>query len=586
MVNLKAKPFNLSNEDITWVETTIDSMTIEEKIGQLFINLGYRHDQEYLKDILEKYHIGGVRYNPNNAETIYEQNKYLQENSKIPLLIAANVESGGNGACTDGTLIGTHIQIGATKDPQYAYQLGYVSGVEGAAIGCNWSFAPVVDINYNWRNPVTMTRCFSDKPEVVLDMSEAYFKGICKSGFAAAMKHFPGDGVDERDHHLLTSVNTLSCEEWDQTYGKVYHGMIEAGVHSVMIGHIKLPAYSRRLNPNLTDAEILPATLSPELVTGLLRDKLGFNGLVLTDASAMLGLTSAMKRSDILPHTIAAGCDMFLFFNDPEEDFSFMMDGYKNGIITEQRLTDALKRILGLKASLGLHNKQRAGTLVPPISALSVIGCETHKAIAREVADQSITLVKQTRAELPLKPETHRRIMLYVLGDDLVFFGQKQQGVKDIIVEELEKVGFEVTLFVPQTAQIAQVKQESAENKQAPVAVQRFKREKVSIFTNSFDAVILFANVQEFAQANYARIKWSSPMSSEIPWYVTSLPTVFVSLHNPFHLYDVPMVKTYINAYAPTRTVIQETIKKILGESSFKGQCEVDAFCGLWDTRI
>ncbi|MCR8630596.1 glycoside hydrolase family 3 protein [Paenibacillus radicis (ex Xue et al. 2023)] len=585
MVNLKAKPFYLSDEDIQWVETTIESMTIEEKIGQLFINLGYRHDPEYLQEILDKYHIGGVRYNPNNADTIYEQNKYLQHNSKIPLLIAANTESGGNGACTDGTLIGTHVQIGATQDPKYAYQLGYVSGVEGAAIGCNWSFAPIVDINYNWRNPVTMTRCFSDKPDVVLDMSKAYFNGITQSGFAAAMKHFPGDGVDERDHHLLASVNTKSCEEWDQTYSKVYQGMIEAGIQSVMIGHIKLPAYSRRLNPNLTDAEIMPATLSPEIVTGLLREQLGFNGLVLTDASAMLGLTSAMKRSDQLPHAIAAGCDMFLFFNDPEEDFQFMMDGYKNGIITEQRLLEALTRILGLKASLGLPGKKQAGTLIPPKSALSVVGCEEHKAMAREVADQSITLVKQTRADLPLKPDTHRRIMVYVLGDELVF-GQKQTGIKDMIVEELQKVGFDVTLYVSPSEQLAKSQLEKADDKKAPVAVQRLKREKISAFMDAYDAVILFANVQDFATQNYARIKWSSPMSSEIPWYVTSMPTVFVSLHNPFHLYDVPMVKTYINAYAPTRTIIQETISKIIGESSFKGNSEVDAFCGVWDTRI
>lgn len=585
MVDLKAKPFYLTDKDIEWVQSKIDSMTLEQKIGQLFINLGYRHDSEYLQDVLEKYHIGGVRYNPSNADTIYEQNKYLQEHSEIPLLIAANVESGGDGACTDGTLIGTHVQIGATQNAEYAYKLGYVSGVEGTAVGCNWSFAPIVDINYNWRNPVTMTRSFSDNPDQVLEMSTAYFEGISKSGFASAMKHFPGDGIDERDQHLLASVNTMSCEEWDTTYGKVYQGMIDAGVQSVMVGHIKLPAYSQRLNSSLKDEDLLPATLSPELVTGLLREQLGFNGLILTDASAMLGLTSAMKRSDILPHAIAAGCDMFLFFNDPEEDFQFMIDGYNNGTITEQRLTDALKRILGLKASIGLHTKQQEGTLVPPKSGLSVIGCDEHMAIAKEVADQSITLVKQTRSDLPIRPETHKRIMLYILGDDVLFFGMKQQGVRDIIVDELEKVGFEVTLYESPKAEMERKKQENTD-KNAPVAVQLFKRQKVTEFTDSYDAVLLFANVQQFAQGNFSRITWSSPMSPEIPWYVTSLPTVFVSLHNPFHLYDVPMVKTYINAYAQSRTVIQETIKKIMGESSFKGVSSVDAFCGMWDTRI
>ncbi|MDR6552639.1 glycoside hydrolase family 3 N-terminal domain-containing protein [Paenibacillus qinlingensis] len=582
MLNLKTAPFHLKDEDIQWVEQTIDSMSLNEKIGQLFINLGYRHDEEYLQEMLDKYHIGGVRYNPNTSEKIYEQNKYLHQQSKIPLLIAANMESGGNGACTDGTLIGTHVQIGATGDPKYAYQMGYVSGVEGAAVGCNWTFAPVVDINYNWRNPVTMTRCFADDPDDVLDMSKAYFKGICESGFAAAMKHFPGDGVDERDHHLLTSVNTLSCEEWDQTFGKVYKGMIEAGVQSVMVGHIKLPSYSMRLNANLAEEDLLPATLSPELVTGLLREQLGFNGLVLTDASRMIGLTSAMERSAILPQAIAAGCDMFLFFNDPEEDYQFMMDGYKNGVITEQRLHDALRRILGLKASIGLHRKQQEGTLIPPKSGLSRIGCSEHLAIAEEVADRSITLVKQTRPDLPIRPETHPRIMVYMLGDEMMFFGLKQAGVRTLVSEELKRVGFEVTLYESPLAEAERIKRERPGE---PVAVQLFKRQKVTEFVNSFDAVFLFANVQQFAQENYARIKWLSPMGPEIPWYVSSMPTVFVSLHNPFHLYDVPMVKTYINAYEPTQNIIRQTILKIMGDSSFKGVSPVDAFCGVRDTR-
>jgi len=568
MVNLKEKPFNLSAEDIQWVETTIASMTAEEKIGQLFINLGHRHDPAYLQEMLDKYHIGGVRYRPHNAETIYNQNQFLQHHSKIPLLIAANMETGGIGACTDGTLIGTNVQIGAADHPDYAYQTGYVSGVEGAAVGCNWSFAPVVDIQYNWRNPATLTRCFSDRPETVLRMARAYFEGISESGFAAAIKHFPGDGVDERDHHLLASVNTLDCDEWDRTYGMVYKGMIDAGIQSVMVGHIKLPDYSKKLNPNLSDPELLPASLSPELINGLLRERLGFNGLVLSDASQMLGFMSAMRRSEAVPRAIAAGCDMFLFFNDPDEDYQFMLDGYRRGVITEGRLNDALKRILGLKASIGLHRKQRDGTLVPSRSGLNAVGCAEHQAIAREVADRTITLVKQTRMDLPIRPETHRRIMLYALGDDVTFFGMKQDGVIGMVVEELNNAGFEVTLFDPRNN------------------AEFFERRKVADFAKAYDAVMVFANCQQFSQTNYSRIKWSSPMSPEIPWYVTELPTVFVSLHNPFHLYDVPMVKTYINAYTPTRTVIRETLRKIMGDSPFKGKSAVDAFCGVWDTRL
>ena len=162
-------------------------MSLEEKIGQMFINLGSSFDEEYLEQVVTKYHVGGVRYNPGTARQVYEQNAYMQKKAKIPLLIAANMESGGNGACIDGTLVGNPVQIGATKDSRFAYEMGRISGVEGAAVGCNWSFAPVVDINYNWRNPVAATRCFGDDPDTVLSMSLEYFRGIRESGIACAM---------------------------------------------------------------------------------------------------------------------------------------------------------------------------------------------------------------------------------------------------------------------------------------------------------------------------------------------------------------------------------------------------------------
>ena len=393
-VDLKAKPYYLSDSDIKWVTETIDSMSIEEKIGQLFVNMGSSRTEEYLTDVLNNYHIGAVRYNPGKAEEVYDQNKILQEKSKIPLLIAANTEAGGNGACADGTEVGLEVKIGATNDTKWAYEMGRVSGVEASAIGCNWSFAPIVDINRNWRNPIISSRCFGSDPDLVLEMSLAYMKGIQESGIAPAAKHFPGDGIDERDQHLSFAPNHLSCEEWDATFGKVYQGLIDAGLPSIMAGHIHLPAYSKFFNPELKDEELLPATLSKELITDLLRGKLGFNGVVVTDASHMVGLTAAMKRSKMLPTSIAAGCDLFLFFNDPDEDFGYMMDGYKKGIITEERLEEALTRILGLKASLGLHKKAKTEIMMPKEEAMQQIGRPENVALFKEVADRAITLVK------------------------------------------------------------------------------------------------------------------------------------------------------------------------------------------------
>ncbi len=310
---------------------------------------------------------------------------------------------------TTGHLSRTHLQAGSHPDKAIARQMGQVAGVETAALGCNWAFAPIVDIHYNWRNTVISTRAFGNTPEIVVERAKEYFDGISESPTVCAMKHFPGDGVDERDQHVVTSYNTLGYEEWNRSYGHVYREMIGHGVQSIMVGHIGAPELTRHFRPGTADKDILPATLSPELLQDLLRGELGFNGLILTDASQMVGLTQAMKRRDLVPATIAAGCDMFLFFRNPAEDFGYMLDGYKSGVITDQRLHDALRRILALKASLGLHLKP-AAELVPPAEALAVIGSDAHRAIAAGIADKTVTLIKDTANNLPITPgdaQTH-----------------------------------------------------------------------------------------------------------------------------------------------------------------------------------
>ncbi|EAE0903848.1 beta-hexosaminidase, partial [Listeria monocytogenes] len=436
-VDLTKMPYNLDEEGVKWVESTIESMTTKEKIGQLFVNMGSSRDKEYLSNMVNKYHIGAVRYNPGTSEEVYDQNYILQTESKIPLLIAANTEAGGNGACTDGTEVGLEVKIGATNDTKYAYEMGRVSGVEASAIGCNWSFAPIVDIIKNWRNPIISSRSFGSDPDKVLELSLAYMKGIQESGILPAAKHFPGDGMDERDQHLSFSINTLSTAEWDETFGKVYSGLIEAGLPSIMAGHIHLPAYSRAFNAELTDEELLPATLSKEIITDLLRGKLNFNGLVVTDASHMLGMTGSMKRSELLPISIAAGCDLFLFFNDPDEDFEYMMEGYRSGTITDERLTDALRRILGLKAKLGFHKKDKEKILPPKEEALAKIGLSENKVLFKEVADQSITLVKDKQDIWPVIPEKYKRILLVDVRGVSGGFGELLGGGKEKPIDVL-----------------------------------------------------------------------------------------------------------------------------------------------------
>jgi beta-N-acetylhexosaminidase len=399
-------------------------------------------------------------------------------------------------------------------------------------------------------------------------------KGMKEQGVACCTKHYPGDGPEERDQHLVMGCNDLSVEEWDNSFGRIYKALFEEGLESVMVGHICLPSYSKLLRPELTDDKIMPATLSPELLQDLLRDKLGFNGLVLTDASHMAGLACAAPRSEQVPGAIAAGCDMFLYFNDLDEDFKYMMDGYKNGIITEERLQDALLRILGLKAKLRLYERP-----FPKEEELELVGCEHHKKVAAQAADATVTLVKDTQKLLPVDVKKRPRVKLYFVESAPVSYLDGTDKAKNIVIEELERVGFEVT-------DNKDYYEMEAEKPDFANRMRIMDTEPVEEFKKKYDLVMMFVNMKGYAQENNVRVKWSASHSNELPWFVYEVPTIGVSLNYTNHLIDLPMLKTYINAYAPTREYIRAAIEKITGQSDFKGKYNEIVWCGRWDTRL
>lgn len=554
-MNLKEAPFYLSNGDIAWVEKTLKGMTTEEKIGQLFCPIGYSTEPEYLNTLLA-FHIGGLFFRDGMGEEMRATFAYAQKRSKIPLLIPSNLEAGGDGAATDGTAYGKQMACAAAGDAKYAYRLGKVACSEASALGINWAFAPVVDIDRNYHNPITNVRTYGSDPETVSRFGEEYIRAARECGVATAVKHFPGDGADERDQHLLTSVNGLSMEEWDESYGLVYRRMIAADTLTVMAGHIALPSYQEYFNP-MTGKKIIPATLSRELLQNLLRKKLGFNGLVVTDATPMVGFTSAMKRSVAVPYSIECGCDMFLFNKDLEEDYGFMLEGYKNGILSPGRLEEANRRILALKAALGLHEKQARGELVPGRNCLEILGCSQHVEWARELADRSITLVKDRDRLLPVTPQKYPRVLLEVLGD---FPSNERVTAKT--EEVLSQKGFQVTVYT---------------REDFGVGVDNVKQ-----FREKYDMVIYIGNVENASNRTTNRINWYTfwGQGNNVPWFAKEVPVLFISVANPYHLLDVPMIGTYINCYSNNDYVLEAAVCKITGESPFYGKNPVDPFCG------
>lgn len=566
---LREKPFYLTEQEVEWVKNTLLSMSIEEKISQLFCLIAYSSEEEYLDFLSKDLKIGGIMCRTMPKEEVISTVTQLQSKSKIPMLIAANLESGGDGVCIEGTRVGSQLQVAATNNLEMASHLGEVCGREGSVLGVNWAFAPIVDIDYNFRNPITNTRTFGSDPHLVAAMAKEYVTELQKHDMAAAIKHFPGDGVDERDQHLVSSINDFSCEEWDETFGKIYQELIDAGSKTVMIGHILQPAYSRYFDPNIKDEDILPASLSYDLVTNLLKKKLGFNGLVITDATTMAGMVIPMSREKAVPQTIAAGCDMFLFTKNIEEDFYFMRKGYDDGIITDERLNEAVSKILALKASLKLPEKQKDGSLLPTEEKVNqVLGKQQFKEWEQACADESITLVKEEKNVLPINPEKYKRVLLYGIETEKGNMGfGAEDGAVDQVIEKLKARGYKVDKFKPQPGFEGMLS-------------------RYNEIQENYDLIIYIANMATKSNQTVIRIEWDEPMGSNVPIYFTEVPTIFISLENPYHLIDVPRVKTYINTYGSSEVVITELLNKLEGKSSFKGQSPVDAFCGMWDTKL
>ncbi len=590
MVDLKAKPYCLSDEDCNWVEETIRGMSDEEKVGQLFFQLTASHDEAYLRELMEKYHLGGCRYNPAPGAAIQEQNRKLQKYAKIPIFIACNTEAGGDGACADGTPIGAGIKIAATGKEEYARALGKMANAEAAALGCNMAFAPVCDILYNWQNTEIISRSFGGDPERVARMSAAYLNGAHENpGFACAAKHFPGNGLDFRDAHISNNVNSFSVEEWDATYGLVYRTLIENGLDAVMGGHIMLPAYAKALNPALTDEEMMPATLSHEIMTGLLRDRLGFNGMVVTDASHMVGMTNRMTRAEMLPRSINAGCDMFLFFNDPEEDFATMLSAYRSGIISEERMTEALTRILGLKAHLGLHKKTKEELVPPPELLASALGREECREMHRAISRDCITLVKyKDRDVLPVTPERYRRIMIvHIKGAEggmsalykMLSGGKSGPNPAEVLRDKLCAKGFDAFLY---ESPLDKMKEQVAAGQKPDLNIYFAGKNAIADFTSGMDLVITLCDVPSGRP-----VFGMSKGGGEVPWYVFELPVIVVGCGQPTMLADIPQARTYINTYDAKDSTFDALVEDLMkGPEAFPGIDPIDSFCGLADTRL
>ncbi len=543
-MDLKGKPFYLSEKEEKWVYNTLNKLTLEEKIHQMFCILGDAYSNEELLDLV-KGGIGGVLFRPvrslQETKNLYQK---LDELSSLPLLHAANLEEGGAGIANDGTYFASELGVAASNNIDDVVNFAKVCAYEGIKAGVDWTFSPVSDIDLNFLNPITNCRTFGSDANRVKAFTSKFVEVYQSFGLAACAKHFPGDGVDFRDQHLHPTYNSLSSQEWFASYGSIYKAMIDEGLLSVMVGHICQPSIEKEYNPGIAFKDIMPASLSKTLLTNVLRERLNFNGLVCTDASIMGGYTMAMPRSVAIPTSFASGVDLIVFSTDIKEDFSFALDGVKNGILSQARVDECVTRILAMKALLSRKK------IVQEIDG--------NKA-ARLCAKHAITLVKNNASYLPLNVKKYPRVRLTFLGDDNCYDGSVKQLAKNAFLSK----GFDVEIYEPFKDDLH--------------GTNKIEKDRINV---------TFLHYPPASNQTTVRVNWCAKHALEIPRFVNEEDYIFISLANPYHLMDIPRAKVFINAYSGTKNVIEEVVNKLCGESSFEGVSPVDPFCNLKDTKL
>src|SRR5215469_11470832 len=412
----------LSPAASAWLETTLDEMTVNEKIGQLLFTTYHGSFtaadapayQQLLHDVRDL-HVGGfIVITHGSPLGIVKSQAYptavlanqMQSKSKLPLLIGADFERGTAMRYDEGTSFPTAMAVAAGGHPKDAYTMGKITALEARATGVQWVYAPDADVNNNPGNPIVNTRSFGENPHRVAAFVAEFVRGVEENGALATAKHFPGHGDTSADSHIDLPVISANRERLENLELVPFRAAISGGAGSIMTGHLNVPALEP--DPNT------PATLSSNVLTGVLRKELGFRGLVVTDAMDMGGITVRFAPGEAAVRAVAAGADCVLMPPVPDAAFEALQGAVKSGRISKERLDESVRRILQAKARLGLNEKR-----LVDLSALNhKFGSAAWQKEAQEISDRGVTLLRDTPHRLPLDGTKPSRALLLSLYAD------------------------------------------------------------------------------------------------------------------------------------------------------------------------
>src|ERR1700675_3675122 len=585
---LQPGPIHVDKAGHKWVDKTLRKMSAEDKVGQLFsiwVRAQFLNDADpifiQLRDNIHKYHIGSVVMSvPVDGAVLLKSQPYvaaellnrLQRSSQLPLLVEADFERGVSMRLNGTTVFPHAMAFGATGKTENAEAFGRITALEARAVGGHWNFFPVADVNSNPANPIINTRSFGGDPKQVGDYVAAYIRGAHEGGMLVTAKHFPGHGDTATDSHLGVAQVTGDRARLDAVELPPFKHAIDAGVDAVMVAHVTVPALDPE--PNRV------ATTSRAIVTGLLKEDMGFKGIVVTDALDMAGLTRLYAK-DIgraAVESFQAGNDMLIIPANLDASYRSVLQAVQSGEISRQRLDQSVHKILELKASLGLSKAR----LVDPGKLSSEVAKPENLAAGQRVADEAITLVHDNGKVIPLQPvgtygttygtteaalpyqsmtEVHNRLVAVIFSDDL----RTESG---------RMLEHQILARVPD-ARIIYVDARSAAGMKASVV------EAVDAAENVIAAVYVVPVAGKAMRAAGGGLTNTVAMDDATGSLLTAIldraasRTVVLAMGNPYVVQDFTAIQNYVCAFSNATVSETAAVKAIFGEIPISGHLPV-----------
>ncbi|HET8677416.1 MAG TPA: glycoside hydrolase family 3 N-terminal domain-containing protein [Blastocatellia bacterium] len=537
-----------------WVEKTLASMSVDEKIGQLiipalvgmFLNQETEAFQQARRDITE-FHVGGYHM-LGEVNTLHEPAgvalliNHMQQLAKIPLWITADFEGGVGLRYMGATRLPRAMAMGATGNPELVELAGRVAALEARALGVHVNFYPVVDVNNNARNPIINIRSFGGDPGQVSKLARAYIRGSQSAGAMATAKHFPGHGDTSVDSHLELPTIDVDRARLDQVELPPFRAAIEEGVGGVMSAHIALP----RIEPDK-----LPATLSEKMLTGVLRTEMKFGGVIFTDAMNMQGVAAHYPEGEAAVRAIKAGADIVLYPPSVEKAFTAIKRAVETNEITVARIDQSVRRVLAAKAWLGLDKNR----LVDITKLDRVLGSAEHQRAARQIIENAITLVRDKRDVLPLKLTPEQKVLFITMVDN-------SEGWRDGVPGRAFYAG--LAGRHPKTTNVY------VTDKTSPAEfdlIRKLAAFSDVVIVNGFIRVSSFKGSIDMTEGEINLLKHFSAMEK---------PFVFVLYGSPYLITFVPELPSYVLAYEYYPAAEEAALKAVLGEIEFKGRLPIE----------